>query len=53
MPSYRLYTKNETIRRRYTREELLEMTTFQLRNICYEEKIVKGFVANLDRENLI
>ncbi|HEX9059364.1 MAG TPA: molecular chaperone [Clostridia bacterium] len=29
------------------------MTTIQLRNICHEEKIVKGFINTLDRDNLI
>ncbi|MCX7746235.1 MAG: molecular chaperone [Clostridia bacterium] len=53
MPSYRLFNTKEYIKRRYTREELLEMTTLQLREICYEEKIVKGFINTLDRESLI
>jgi hypothetical protein len=55
MPSYRLnVTREEPERsRRYKREELLEITTLQLRNICYQEKIVKGVVHNLDRDNLI
>ncbi len=38
---------------RYTRDELSEMTTFQLRNICYKEKLVKGLINTLDREALI
>ncbi|KNY30451.1 molecular chaperone [Pseudobacteroides cellulosolvens] len=29
------------------------MTTFQLRTICYDEKLVKGIVDHLDREKLI
>nr|WP_255298279.1 molecular chaperone [Brevibacillus dissolubilis] len=37
----------------YTREELSEMTTFQLRTICYKEKLVKGLANTLDREGLI
>ena len=53
MPQYNLSMVNENVRRRFTREELIEMTTIQLRNICFEEKIVKGVVHTLDRENLI
>jgi hypothetical protein len=56
--SYRLYiNKNgregERNTVRYTRDELSEMTTFQLRNICYREKLVKGLINTLDRESLI
>ena len=53
MPPYKLYLNKEGTRRVYTREELSELTTLQLRNICYEEKIVKAVVNTLDRENLI
>jgi hypothetical protein len=53
MSSYHLNVVREITNRRYKREELLEMTTLQLRNICYQEKIVKGVVHTLDRENLI
>ena len=53
MPPYNLYLNKEGTRRVYTREELSELTTLQLRNICYEEKIVKAVVNTLDRENLI
>ncbi|TGV29008.1 molecular chaperone, partial [Mesorhizobium sp. M00.F.Ca.ET.186.01.1.1] len=42
--------RNETT---YTRDELMEMTTFQLRNICYKEKLVGSVVNNLDREGLL
>jgi len=37
----------------YTHAELLELTTFQLRNICYKEKLVTGLVNNLTRDDLI
>lgn len=37
----------------YTRDELMEMTTFQLRNICHKEKLVGSVVNNLDREGLL
>jgi hypothetical protein len=53
MSSYRLNVVRETPNRRYKREELQELTTLQLRNICYQEKIVNGVVYTLDRENLI
>jgi hypothetical protein len=53
MASYHLNISGEGLNRRYKREELLELTTLQLRNICYQEKIVKGVVHTLDRENLI
>lgn len=38
---------------KYTREELVEMTTFQLRNICHKERLVEGLSNTLDREGLI
>ncbi|MGC5325325.1 molecular chaperone, partial [Brevibacillus sp. SYSU BS000544] len=38
---------------RYTRDELTEMTTYQLRNICYIEKLVPALINTLDREALI
>ncbi|ANF97588.1 hypothetical protein [Paenibacillus bovis] len=38
---------------RFTREELEEMTTFELRNICYKERLVEGIAGTLDREELI
>ncbi|OAB45495.1 molecular chaperone [Paenibacillus glacialis] len=38
---------------KYTRDELMEMTTFQLRNICYKQRLVEGLGNNLDREGLI
>lgn len=37
----------------YTRVELMEMTTFQLRNICYKEKLVTGLINTLTRDELI
>ncbi|MNJ29773.1 hypothetical protein D3C77_243530 [compost metagenome] len=38
---------------RYTRSELEEMTTFQMRNICYKERLIDGLMQRLDREALI
>ena len=37
----------------FTRVELNEMTTFQLRNICYKEKLVTGLINTLPRDRLI
>ncbi|WCN36420.1 molecular chaperone [Aneurinibacillus uraniidurans] len=56
--SYKLHLhkngqKEERSTMRYTRSELEDMTTFQLRNICYKEKLVKGLINTLDREALI
>ncbi len=54
MYSYKIYKKGKKRKkRRYTREELLEMTTYQLKNICFDEKIIKGLESTLDREKLI
>ncbi|HEY2492970.1 MAG TPA: molecular chaperone [Paenibacillus sp.] len=38
---------------KYGRDELMEMTTFQLRNICYTQRLVEGLGNNMDRERLI
>lgn len=54
--SYKLHRTQQPLekkRAKYTREELMEMTTFQLRNICHKERLVKGLINPLDRENLI
>lgn len=55
MPSYRIYTgQSENSGRTYTREELEGMTTLQLRDICYKQKINVGAAINtLDRSGLI
>ncbi len=39
--------------RYYTREELELMTTHQLRDICYRERIINGIHAPLDKDVLI
>lgn len=56
--SYRLH--NHVLERKensfpvgYTQEELEEMTTFQLRNICYKEKLVEGLTGSPGREELM
>lgn len=37
----------------YTRSEVTEMTTYQLRDICYRERLVDGLVQTLERDELI
>lgn len=53
--SYRLHKGNEeSIRRtRYKEKNLRLMTTFQLREICNKEKLVKSIINPLDKEELI
>lgn len=43
--------ENET--RSYSREELELMTTFQLRDICWRERIINGIQAPTDKDELI
>lgn len=40
-------------RRRFSREELLEMTTYELKKICLELKIIQAYQNMLDKEKLI
>ena len=54
--SYKLYANKRNTDKKYmtyTRVELMEMTTFQLRNICYKEKLVTGLINTLTRDELI
>ncbi|MCY6355722.1 molecular chaperone [Clostridium sp. ZS2-4] len=54
--SYKLYKNNkneQTKKSKYKEKELQLMTTFQLREICNREKIVKSIVNPLDKEELI
>lgn len=39
--------------KRYSKEELSHMTTYQLREICISEKIINGILANFDRDEYI
>lgn len=39
--------------RSYSRSELELMTTFQLRDICFKERIINGIQASLDKDELI
>lgn len=51
-----MHTNTKVLERKlptYTRHELIEMTTFQLRTICHKEKLVTGLVNNLTRDELI
>ncbi len=53
--SYKLHKGNEENNKRtkYKEKDLLLMTTFQLREICNKEKLVKSIVNPLDKEELI
>lgn len=57
MFSYRLHTGREArdpgVDRKYTENELSGLTTFQLREICYREKLVQGYINTMDRDKLI
>ncbi len=37
----------------YTKDELLCMTTYQLRDICQEEKIINGLISSFDKDEYI
>lgn len=55
-PSYTLNLDNKPVvnrSRTYREKELEEMTTFQLREICNKEKIIKGITNPLNRYELI
>jgi len=53
--SYKLHKGNEELNRRprYKEKDLRLMTTFQLREICNKEKLVKSIINPLDKEELI
>jgi hypothetical protein len=53
--SYRLHKGNEEAIRKtkYKDKDLRLMTTFQLREICNKEKLVKSIINPLDKEELI
>jgi len=52
--SYKLYKGNEETRKnKYKEKDLKLMTTFQLREICNKEKLVKSIINPLDKEELI
>ncbi len=55
--SYKLYKngkQEETgIKQRYTKLQLSRLTTYQLREICIKEKLVKDKLSQLNREALI
>lgn len=53
--SYKLNKKNieESYKNLYKEKDLRLMTTFQLREICSKEKLVKSIVNPLDKEELI
>lgn len=56
MKSYSLYLNNTPQRsstHTYRKRELEEMTTYQLRDICTKETIIKGITDPLNRYELI
>lgn len=44
---------SKLVKKRYTREQLERLTTLQLRDICFEEKLAKGIANRLDKEEYI
>lgn len=54
--SYKLYKKDATpklSKNRYRYHELIKMTTYQLREICIRERLIKNTISNLNKEQLI
>jgi len=51
--TYKLHKIEDDIPKTYKEKDLLLMTTFQLREICTREKLVKSIVNPLDKEELI
>ncbi|MBW6409693.1 molecular chaperone [Clostridium weizhouense] len=52
--TYKLHKKQEeSISKRYKEKDLILMTTFQLREICNKEKLIKSIINPLDKEELI
>lgn len=52
--SYKLYKNNKDERKnRYKEKDLRLMTTFQLREICNKEKLVKSIINPLDKDELV
>jgi len=57
MDKYTYILKQDSVKKEepcyYGREELELMTTFQLRDICWREKIINGIQSPLDKDELI
>ncbi|AZO95799.1 molecular chaperone [Halocella sp. SP3-1] len=54
MWSYRLNPGEQKYEgRRFTRSELMEMSTYKLRNICHKYRIIRGYQKEYDRDSLI
>ena len=45
--------EKETPQRYYHKADLQAMTTYQLKEICREEKLIQGVVNPLDKEELL
>lgn len=56
-PTYSLQHNNGQVeaskKNTYKKSQLVDMTTFQLKEICIKEKIIKGIANTLDRNELI
>ena len=39
--------------KRYHKTDLMQMTTFQLREICRREKLIQGIIDPMDKEELV
>ena len=54
--SYKLYKQDKATKcskSRYRYYELIKMTTYQLREICIREKLIKNTISHLNKEQLI
>ncbi|MBN2838980.1 MAG: hypothetical protein JXM74_09530, partial [Fusobacteriaceae bacterium] len=54
MKSYKIYRDvKEKSRKTYTKEDLMEMSVFELRNICIKHKIIKVYQTSYSKEKLV
>ena len=53
MASYNIKQSQNEREKKFTRDELHEMSTYRLRTLCKKYKIVKGYKKTQDREKLI
>ena len=52
--SYKLYTRNkEKARKTYTKEDLMEMSIYELKNLCVKHKIIKIYQNSYGKEKLV
>lgn len=54
MKSYKLnLTDKDKARKTYTKEELMEMSIYELRNLCIKHKIIKIYQSSYGKEKLV